>query len=124
MGGERGGGDFGGRLGRQLQLQAVEEQAQVGLGLGEAGEDDLAAVGGGQMHVDHLHGGEFFQGAARSEARGEAVEAAGQGDLQAIGEEGDENVGFDARFELMENRADREVAFQVPEASSTATSWT
>ena len=116
LGGELGGGDFGGRLGRQLQLEAVDEEAQVGLGLGEAGKDDLAAVGGGQMHVDHLQGGELLERATRGQAWGEVVQAAGQGDLQAIGEEGDEDVGFDTLLVLMEDRADREVALEVPES--------
>ena len=73
--GQRGGGDFGRRLGRQVELHAVDEQAQFGLGLGVTGEDDLAPVGSGQMDVDHLHGGEFLQGAAGGEAGRETVRA-------------------------------------------------
>jgi transposase InsO family protein len=40
------------------------------------------------------------------------MEAPGQSDMQAIGQEGDEGVGFDARFELMKG-PDREIAFEV-----------
>ena len=65
------------------------------------------------MHVDHLDGGELCEGVAGGEPGSEAMETAGQGDLQAVGEEGDEDVGFDAPFALMEDRADREVALQV-----------
>jgi hypothetical protein len=67
----------------------MEQQAQVWLGFGGAGEDDLAPVGCGQVHVDDLHGGELCQRAAGGEAGSEAVQPAGQGDLQAVGEEGD-----------------------------------
>ena len=109
------GGDFRGRLGRQGQVHAVDQQAQFGLGFGVAGQHDLAPVGGRQMHVDHLDGGELRQRAAGGEAWGEAVQAAGQGDLQAVGEEGDEDMGFDAPFVVMEDRTDREVALQVLE---------
>ena len=106
------GGDFRGRLGRQREVHAVEEQAKLRLGFGGAGKDDLAPVGGGQMHVDHLNGGELRERASGGEAGREAVQAAGQGDLEAVGEEGDEDMGFDAPFVVMEDRADREVAFE------------
>jgi hypothetical protein len=43
------------------------------------------------------------------------VQPARQGDLKGVGEEGDEDVGLDAPFVLVEDRADREVALQVLE---------
>ena len=58
-------GDFGWWLGRQLQFQLLQQQAELGFGFGIAGEQQLAAVGGRQVHIDHLHGGELFQHAAR-----------------------------------------------------------
>ena len=113
MGGRRrGGGDFGGRLGRQDQVHSVDEEAQVGLGVGGAGEDNLAPVGCGQMDIDHLHGGELCQRASGAEAGSEAMQTAGQGDLQAVGEKGDEDVGFDAPLVAMKDRPDRQVAFE------------
>jgi hypothetical protein len=42
--------------------------------------------------------------------------------MQAIGQEGDEDVRLDASLELVKDRPDREVAFEVIDASSTATS--
>ena len=42
--GQRCGGDFGGRLGRQGDVHAVDEQSQVALRLGVAGQYDLAPV--------------------------------------------------------------------------------
>jgi hypothetical protein len=59
------------------------------------------------MDVDHWNGGEFVEGASRGQSRGEGMEPAGQGDWQAIGEEGDENMRLNAAFVLMEDRADR-----------------
>jgi hypothetical protein len=35
--------------------------------------------------------------------------------VQAIGQEGDEDVGLDARLELVKHRPDRQVAFEVLE---------
>jgi hypothetical protein len=43
------------------------------------------------------------------------MQAPGEGDVQAIGQEGDEDVGFDARLELVKDRPDREIAFEVLE---------
>ena len=63
------------------------------------------------MNVDHLHGGEFFEHATRGEAGREGVEAPPQRDMEAVGEEGDEDVRLDPLFKLVEDRADREVAF-------------
>ena len=67
------------------------------------------------MDVDHLDGGELFQRTARGQPWREGVEPARQGDLQGIGEEGDEDMGFDSAFVVMEDRADRQVPFQVLE---------
>jgi hypothetical protein len=64
------------------------------------------------VHVDRLHRSELCEGAAGGEPRSEAVETAGQGDLQAVGEEGYEDVGFDASFAVMEDREDHEVALR------------
>ena len=115
IGGAGAGGDFRGRLGGQLQFELVEQQAQLGFGLGVAGEQQLAAVGGRHVHVDHLHGGELLQHAARRQPRRQGVQAPRQRDVQAIGQEGDEDVRLDARLALMEDRPDGEIAFEVLE---------
>ena len=81
----RAGGDFGWWLGGQLQLQFVQQQVELGFGLSIASEQQLAAVGGWQMHVDHLHGGELFQHAARRQPRRQRMQAPRQRDVQAIG---------------------------------------
>ena len=77
--GQSGGGDFGGRLRGQSELELVDQQLQLGLGLGVAGEHDLASVGRRQMDVDPLDGGKLFQRAARGQSRRERVEPAASG---------------------------------------------
>ena len=44
------------------------------------------------MHVDHLHGLELFEDGARGQAGGLGFCPLLQGDLQAVGEEADEDV--------------------------------
>src|ERR1700759_170737 len=67
------------------------------------------------MQINHLHGGELFDGAARREARRQGMEAPAECDMEAIGEEGDEDMRLDAHCILVEDRPDGEVAFEVPE---------
>ena len=38
------------------------------------------------------------------------MQAAAKGDVQAIGQKGDEDVGLDARLELVKDRPDGEIA--------------
>ena len=61
-----------------------EQQLQFALGLGVAGEHEFAPVGGGDVYVDHLHGSELLQCAARRQARGQCFELAAQRDVQAV----------------------------------------
>jgi hypothetical protein len=49
-----------GAAARQGEVELVDQELQFGLGLGVAGQHDLAAVDRGQMDVDHLDGGELF----------------------------------------------------------------
>src|SRR3954464_7432305 len=72
------GRDFRWWLLRQIELEATEE-FQVRFGLGVAGQEQLAAIAGGDLDVDHLDSGEFLEGAARCQAGGEGGRAAGQG---------------------------------------------
>src|ERR1700724_1895840 len=50
----RAGSDFRWWLGGQIQLQVLQQKVEFGLGLGVAGEHQLAAIGGWQVDVDHL----------------------------------------------------------------------
>ena len=62
------------------------------------------------MQIDHLDCGEFLQNTTWRQARGQSAQAACQGDVQALGQEGDKDVSFDPIFQLVEDRTDREVA--------------
>jgi len=59
---------FGQRL-----LEPVERQFQFRLRLRVARQLYFPSVGGGNVDVDHLHGGELFQCAARGEFGGQCV---------------------------------------------------
>jgi hypothetical protein len=68
------------------------------------------------MDIDHLDGGELFERASRGQAGSQGVQAAAQSDVQAVGEKGDEDVGFDPLLVLVEDRSDGEVALEVLES--------
>ena len=108
-------GDPGRRLRWQAELQPVDYKLQLGFWMGVAGEQYLAPVRGRQMDVDHLDGGELVERTARGEPRRQGMKPAGQGDLHAVGQERDEDVGLDPLLVLMEDRTDRQIAFEVAE---------
>jgi hypothetical protein len=82
----------------------------VWFGLSISSEDKLPAVGGREMHIEHLHGAELIQRLAGREARCFESKPVLQGDLNAVGKESDEDVGFDAVFALMIDRPHRQIA--------------
>src|SRR6185437_5252996 len=100
-------GDPGRRLRWEAELEAVDEELQLGFGMSVAGEQYLASVGGWQMNVDHLDGSELFERATRGQPRRQRMKATGQSDLHAVSQEGDEDVGLDPLLVLMEDRTDR-----------------
>jgi hypothetical protein len=57
------------------------------------------------MHVDHLHGGKLLQHTARRQPRRQRMQAPRQGDVQAVGQEGDEDVRLDACLKLVKRPA-------------------
>src|SRR5690242_17304557 len=82
------------------------------------------------MDVDHLHRGKLLQHAARRQPRRQRMQTPRQCDVQAIRQEGNEDVGLDARLELVKDGPDRQIApclrrgrlLRFLNASSTATS--
>jgi hypothetical protein len=74
--------------------------------MGVTGEPDLAPIGGRQMDVDHLDGGELFQRTARGQPGRQGMQVTRERDLHAVSRKGDEDVGLDPRLVLMEDRAD------------------
>ena len=77
---------------------------------GVAGQNQGSAVGGREMHVDHLQGGEFFQYGPWGESWGEGFQPVLEGDLEAVSKEGHENVGLDTFIPLVVDRSNGQVA--------------
>ena len=102
-------------MGWQAELEPVDQELEFGFGVGVAGEQNLAPVGGRQMDIDHLDGGELFECAPRGQPGRQGMKATGQGDLHAVSQKGDEDVGLDPLLVLVEDRADRQVAFEITE---------
>src|SRR5215831_10643763 len=109
------GGDFWRRLGGQFEPELVEQQLLIGFWLGVAGEHEFAAVGCRNMNIDHLDSRELLDHATWSEAGGESVQASSQRNVQAIGDERDEDVRLDASLVLVKDRPDSEITFEVLE---------
>ena len=86
------------------------------LGLGVAFHPHFAAVGGGDGHVKHLDLAHPLQHAAGTQPRGRLLVVFSQRDVQAVGEEADEDVRFDSFVELVKDGAQPEVAFERAEA--------
>jgi len=91
----------------------VEEELEFLFGVRVAGEDDLAAVGGGEVHVEHLHGPKFLERASRGEAGGALAEPGFEGDLQGAGKECDHDMGFEPVIEQVVDGAQGEVVFEL-----------
>ena len=97
MAGDGGGGDAGWWLWWQLELELLDQELEFRLRLGVAGQQQLAPVGRRQMNIDHLDGGKLFESAARSQSWRQRMQATLQRDLQTVGQERDEDMGFDPR---------------------------
>ena len=62
------------------------------LRLSMSGQDQVASVGGRQMHIEHLQGGELLQDGSWGEPRRVGPGQVFQRHMQAVGDEGDEDV--------------------------------
>ena len=99
----------------RAEFEPVDQKLEFRFGVSVTGEQDLAPIGGRQMNIDHLDSGKLFERAPRGQSGRQGVKTAGQGDLHAVSQKGDEDVGFDTLFVLMEDRANRQVAFEIAE---------
>jgi hypothetical protein len=88
-GGGLGEADFGRRLGRKREVQALQQELEFWLRLCVASEQKFSTVGGRYFHIDHLHGGKFLQRAARGESGFEAFQLPSERHVQAVREEGE-----------------------------------
>ncbi len=80
-----------------------------------AGEDQFTTVSGGQMQVDHLEGGNLLQDRARCQPRRERPQPLFERYLQAVGDEGDEDMRLDAIITLVVDGAYRQIALELLE---------
>ena len=80
-----------------------------------AAQDNGALIGGRQLHVQHLDGGELFEHGARRQARRQITQAPPQGDVQTVSQERDENMGLDAMLQLVMDGAQGQIIFEVLE---------
>ena len=74
---------------RQGHAELVQKELVLLVRLGVARQDEAPAVGGRQMDIHHLDGGERLDDGARCEAVGPWPGEVLQGDQQAVGDEGD-----------------------------------
>ena len=92
-------------------LNLQQEQVIV-LGFGMARKDHDSVVGRGQFDVDHLDRGELFQHGFGCQSRRQSLQPLLERHHQAIGEEGHEDVSFDAGFELVMDGPHRKIVLQ------------
>ena len=81
-------------------------------GLGVVGQHQVPPVGGRQMHIHHLQRRELLQHGARGQSRRARSGEVLQGDVQAVGDEGDEDVRLDPLLALVEDRPEGEVVLE------------
>jgi hypothetical protein len=79
-----------------LELQLSKQKQLILFRLGITGQDDHPIVRRGQFDIDHLHGGEFFEHDSRRQSRRQRLQPLFQRDQQTIGQERNENMGFDS----------------------------
>ena len=89
-----------------METEVCEQKAVIFFGLCVTGKDEPATVSGREIGIKDLDGRELFKHGAWGKSRGILTQTMVQSDVQAIGKEGDEDVGFDTIFELMEDGAD------------------
>ena len=79
-------GDARRGLGWQIKLQLPHQELLLGVQFGVAGQDQSAAVGGWEVDVEHLDGGELVEHGSRREAGGQRLKLGAQRDVKAIGQ--------------------------------------
>ena len=98
---------------RQYPIELSQEQLLVWFRVGISGEDEFAALGGRELHIQQRQSAELVQRLAGCETWCFEPEPVLQGDLNAIGKESDKDVSFDAMFKLVIDRPHRQIAFQL-----------
>ena len=96
-------------------MEPLQQQLLIRFRLSIAWKNQEATVGGGQANIDHLDGHHLFDDRSTGQSRGQAADSLLQSDIEAIGQEGHEDVGLDAGIGLMKNGAQGQVTFEIAE---------
>src|SRR5580704_15665197 len=107
--------DAGRGLGRQVEFELADQKFLVGGEFGATAHDQGTAVGGREVHVEHLDGGQLVEHGAWRKAGSQWLEPRAQRDVQAIGQEGDEDMRLDALFELVIDWTQLQIVLEVLE---------
>ncbi len=65
------------------------------------------------MHIQHLNGCELLQQGARGKSRRQDAETCAQTHVQAISQERHKNVRLDPMFQLVKNRPQTQIVFEI-----------
>ena len=107
------GGDSGRGLRGQFQAELGEQEFLSFVWGGVAAEDHDAFIGSREVDVEHLHGTELLEDRARREPGSFEPQLVTQSRVETKGQEGDEDMGFDAILLTVEDRPQGEIAFEV-----------
>ena len=76
----------------------------------------LAPVGGRDGDIEHLDFAEALEHAPGTQSGGRLLVVFLKGNVQAVGEEADEDMGFDTLVELVKDRTQAQIALESAEA--------
>jgi hypothetical protein len=93
----------------------LHEKFLVGVQFGVAAQDERTTIGGWEVDVEHLDGGQFVEHGPRGEAGGQRLELGAQRDVKAIGHKGNEDVRFDTMLELVKDRTELQIILEILE---------
>jgi hypothetical protein len=99
----------------QGEIELLHKDLLVGGQLGVTAKDQCSTIGGGEVNIEHLHGGHIVQYGPWREPARQRLEPRTQRHLQAIGHEGDKDVRLNAIFQPVIDRSQSEVVLEVLE---------
>jgi hypothetical protein len=102
-------------LGRQVELELVHQKLLFGVEFRVAAQDQCPAIGDREVDVKHLDGSDLVEHGPRSEAGRQRLELRAQRDVQAIGQESDEDVRFDTVLKMVVDGAELQIVLEILE---------
>src|SRR6516225_1143597 len=106
-------GDPRSRLDGQVEVELLHEEFLIGIEFRVAAEDQRAPVRCGEVDIEHSDSSEFVEDGPRSEAARQRPQPRPQGDVQAVGQERDEDVRLDATDQLMVDRPQLQIVLKI-----------